>query len=85
MVCGEAATTAATCAFSENFCPLKRFQECLSEEILLFSLLEKYRHRVPDRKNISRVSSINTIKILIDFRKAGTTLMDRDLVITHHG
>lgn len=35
------------------------------------------------KKNISRISSINTIKTLIYFNKAGTSLTDQDLSITH--
>lgn len=31
----EVATTAATCPSSEDFCPLKGFQECRSEEITI--------------------------------------------------
>lgn len=34
-------------------------------------------------KNISRISSINAIKILIYCSEAGTILIDRDISITH--
>lgn len=55
----------------------------MPEEIPSLSLREKYRHCVPDRKNMSRISCISTIRILIDFSEAGTVLADQDLSITH--